>query len=283
MDAKMMKSFLVCTDGSDASRAAEECGIRLASRLEAHLTGLHVLDIRLLEGPLLADVSGWIGAQPYSAQLGNFNALLRERGEAVLEAFSKLCEQHGVRAETLFRTGHPVKTILEEERHTECLVLGRKGEHAGFVDLLGSTAETVSRHCEKPCLVVGETFRPIEKIMAAFDGSAHAGDAMVHAAELARELKAELVAVTAGNGEEEDPLDHRAREAQRIAERHGAAAVPLVKAGPAREAVLEAAREQACDLLVVGAYGHSRIRERILGSMPTWLIAHAPMSVLIVR
>ena len=43
------------------------------------------------------------------------------------------------------------------------------------------------------------------------------------------------------------------------------------------------ATASACDLLVVGAYGHSRIREMILGSTTTQLIAKSQIPVLLLR
>jgi nucleotide-binding universal stress UspA family protein len=61
----MIKPILVATDGSEYGSIATRFRIHLAQKLNAHLTGLHVLDSRLLEGPLLANISGWIGANPY--------------------------------------------------------------------------------------------------------------------------------------------------------------------------------------------------------------------------
>ena len=63
----MIKSILFCTDGSDYSNVACDYALWLAQKLGARIEALHVTDVRLLEAPLLADLSGAIGAQPYQA------------------------------------------------------------------------------------------------------------------------------------------------------------------------------------------------------------------------
>ncbi|MCP5488161.1 MAG: universal stress protein [Verrucomicrobia bacterium] len=125
----MIKSILTCTDGSAYSETAAHYAVDLASSLRARLAGLHVLDSRLLEGPFLANVSGWIGAQPCADSLGQFRALMQENGKAMLAAW---------RIKPAGRTltwsprglGTPARIILQQEIHTELVVLGLRGEHA---------------------------------------------------------------------------------------------------------------------------------------------------------
>ena len=112
----MIKTILVCTDGSPSGEAACEYAVTLAKRLKARLTGLHVLDSRMLEGPLMADISGWLGAQPFSAQIAQFRNLMETKGQAVIDAFKDLCEKHGIPAEARMRTGLPPRVILDEEQ-----------------------------------------------------------------------------------------------------------------------------------------------------------------------
>jgi nucleotide-binding universal stress UspA family protein len=76
----MIKSILLCTDGSDYANVAGDDAISLAQKLGARIVALHVTDIRLLEGPLLADLSGAIGAQPYQALLPQLQEMQKQRG-----------------------------------------------------------------------------------------------------------------------------------------------------------------------------------------------------------
>jgi nucleotide-binding universal stress UspA family protein len=281
----MMKNILVCTDGSRHGDAACEYGLFLAGQLGGRLLGVHVLDSRMLEGPLMADISGWIGAQPFESQLQQFREVLEQKGRAVVEAFNERCRAAGVAGEGVLRMGHPSRVLLEEEVRAELVILGQRGVHADLVgDVLGSTAERVVRHSVKPCLVVPSEFVPIRKILAAYDGSAHASQALHEAIELALALKEELIILTVSDEDDGERAAKVSREAQEMAAAHECRAVHLVHEEPdAADAILNSAGEQGCDLIVMGAYGHSRIREMILGSTTTHVVTRAGLPVMLVR
>ncbi len=56
---------------------------------------------------------------------------------------------------------------------------------------------------------------------------------------------------------------------------------PLAPDGPAGAALLRAAREKGADLLVMGGFGHSRLREFLLGGMTRYMLQHAHLPVLL--
>ena len=60
----MYKDILFCTDGSPAADVAGDYAIWFAKKLGARLRALYITDIRLLEGPWMADLSSAVGAQP---------------------------------------------------------------------------------------------------------------------------------------------------------------------------------------------------------------------------
>ena len=281
----MIKSILACTDGSEHGDAAVEYAITLARQLKARLSGLHVLDSRMLDGPLMADISGWLGAEPFSAQLTHFRQLMEQKGTAVMDSFRTRCEQQGVAAEAKVRTGLPARIILEEETRVELVVLGQQGEHAEWTgDLVGSTVERVVRHSLKPCLVTPTAFQPVTKILCGYDGSGHASRALHEAIELAVALSVPLIIlVAAENADEVGPAHEKAEDAMKMARAHECIAAQLVAEGDPGEQLQVKARELGCTLIVVGAYGHSRIREMILGSTTQQLIAHSQQPVMLVR
>ena len=280
----MIKSILVCTDGSDHSNAAADYGIHLAQRLEARLLGLHVLDSRMLDGPLLADISGWIGAQPYGAQVQQFQELLKQRGEAIIAAFNDRCKTAGMPVDSIIRSGHPPTVILEEEGRAELLILGQRGEHAGLLgEMTGSNVERVVRHSSNPCLVTPGEFKPISRILAAYDGSGHASQALQEATELAQSLGIELTILTVEEEGDKDRAEQIAKDAKELVEAHDCKAETLVTQGKSAAVILEIAHQKKCDLIVVGAYGHSRIREMVLGSTTHQIINRARVPVMLVR
>lgn len=280
----MIKLILACTDGSSNSDAASAFAIILAKRLGARLTGLHVLDSRMLEGPLMADISGWIGAQPFSGQLSQFRELMETKGETIMQAFQDQCEKQGVTAETLVRMGHPAKIILEEETRTELVVLGQRGEHedwsGGFT---GSTVERVIRHSIKPCLVVPNADTPVTRILVAYDGSGHASRALHEAVELATALTVPLVILTVDEEGDAARAIEVSEDGIKLARAHECAAANLVVVGEPERIILQKASELDCSMIVVGAYGHSKVRHMILGSTTTHLIQHTRLPVMLVR
>ena len=280
----MIKSILVCTDGSPHGDVACEYAIFLTQQLQARLLGLHVLDSRMLEGPLMADISGWVGAQPFGAQLQQFRELMEKKGETVIQAFNSRCEEAGVTAETWLKMGHPPKIILEEEARAELLVMGQKGEHAEWIgDMNGSMVERVVRHSVKPCMITPHAFQPISRIMIAYDGSAHASQALHEATELAQALKVELVILTVAETDDQKWANEISKDAVELVKAHGIQALSLVVKGKPAATILEKTRDERCNLIVVGAYGHSRIREMILGSTTAQIITKSKVPVMLVR
>ena len=84
MEAGMFKTIMVGTDGSAGAEAAIQYAVWLARQLQAHLIVIHVTDIRILEGPLLADVAGAVGAQPYPAMLAQVKEFQTGRATEIL-------------------------------------------------------------------------------------------------------------------------------------------------------------------------------------------------------
>lgn len=137
------------------------------------------------------------------------------------------------------------------------------------------------------------------KILVALDGSETANKALLAAIQTARIHGASLHALgveehlphyAATVGEVQEAKDERdtffaevMREAQRISAEHGVELTTEVRAGDAAQRIVLSAREGAFDLIVLGAKGHSVIRDFLLGTTTDRVSHHAPCSVLIVR
>ncbi len=92
----MIKKILVPTDGSDYAMVGVRYAVALASQYDATLHGIHIVDIKLLEGPFLRDISASLGTAPFVNYQGNIAMILEERGTAALESFKETCEAAGV-------------------------------------------------------------------------------------------------------------------------------------------------------------------------------------------
>jgi nucleotide-binding universal stress UspA family protein len=279
----MMKQILVGMDGSAFGEAAASYALELGRVFGSRVDGLYVVDARTLEGPLMADISGWVGAAPYAANLPRFRELFEQKGRAVLDDFVARAREKNQPHETLLESGYPARVIRDLEDRYDLLVLGRKGEHAELVGRApGSTLDRVVRHTETPCLVTPGAYRPIAKILAAYDGSPHAQAALTTAMQWSKAFDVELILVTVDEHGSEEAA-RTAAEGREAAAREGIAAASLVVEGRHGPAVLESAKEQGCSLIVIGAFGHSRLRQWIVGSTAAHVLAHAELPVLVVR
>ena len=152
----MIKRILVPTNGSDSAALGVRYALAVAKRWDAHLLGLYVVDVKLLEEPFLQDLSPSLGTASYVNYQGNMAILLDERGKSVLDGFSQACNDANVTFDTSQVTGVVPRAIIDVSEPTDIIVMGRAGEHNEWLEgLIGSTTESVVRGASQPVLVTG--------------------------------------------------------------------------------------------------------------------------------
>jgi nucleotide-binding universal stress UspA family protein len=276
----VIKHILVPSDGSTTAMIGVDHGIEWARHYAAKLHALFVVDIKLLEGPLLRDISASLGTAPFVNYQSNITLLLEERGKAVLDDIRQRCEESGVDCETHLATGIIARTILEQAELADLIVMGRSGEHTEWLDgLVGSTTEAVVRRANQPVVVTGISEFKHEILLAAYDGSTHAKKALQIAADQASELDSELHVLIVGQRRVETYLE----ESRGYLESVDQNVHYETREGDPSEVIVEYAAESAADLLVMGAYGHTKVRELVVGSTTAYAMNHAPCPLLLVR
>jgi nucleotide-binding universal stress UspA family protein len=280
----MIKTILVCVDGSKYSKSAADLSIWIAHHLKAEIQALSVVDIQTLEGPWLADLTGLTGIQPFQSLVPQLRDLTEKKCQSAVQEVLEAAKKRSVKCQTHIRTGHLVEEILQAEHTAELIVLGQRGE--GFEmtgEWLGSNVDRVIRKSIKPCLISTSEFRPIRSILMAYDGSEHANHALYSAIELAQNLKAKLTILSVESSSDEEKMSWALKEAMDISQKQGTDANALALHGSPEETILKVASEQHHDLIVMGAYGHTRLRELILGSVTSHVIRKSAVPVLLSR
>lgn len=275
----MIHEILIPTDGSDYSAIAVEYGIHLSSVFGARLTGLCIIDLKIVQGPLFDDISGFMGISPAQECLPLIERGLNERAEGILSKFEEHCRKVGISPVTKKITGIVDEVIIREGEKVDLIVLAQRGEHYPFArsGLLGSTSEAVVRKAGKPVLITPFTFREIRRVGLACDGSTASDRALSMAADLCRETGWPLSALfVTGNPE-------RAASVRKHIFSFAASCSVTVRDGKEEQEIIQFTKEGTIDLLVMGAYGHSRIRELILGSTTSYVIRKSEIPVLMVR
>jgi len=279
----MFETILIPTDGSQYSEISLEYGIYLARTCNARVTGLYVVDIKVVQSPLFNDISGSMGVPPSHEFVPLIEKGLEERGDAILADFEKRCLDAGVRPRVKKMTGIVDDLIIEEGADADCIILAQRGEHYSLTrgGLLGSTSEAVVRKSGKPVLVTPVAFREVQTIGLAYDGSGPAEKALTTAVGLSSCMGCPLAVLIVTND------DRRAQSLKgKVTELLGSAAVDSVvevRGGKEEKGLIEFTRGGSIDLLIMGAYGHSRIRTLILGSTTSYVIRKSSIPVLMTR
>ncbi|HSD11881.1 MAG TPA: universal stress protein [Candidatus Binatia bacterium] len=278
----MIKTILVGIDGSEHARTAIKYALWLARRLQAHVVGLHVIDIVSIEGSFFHDISGSLGFEPYLDFSSKMRAVLHERGRALLDAFATEAERQEVSAETVMGVGVVANEVAERARTCDLVVIGHRGVNERFsTGLLGGTAESVSRKSPKPVFISTMDFHEIANPVLAYDGSARAAAAMQVAAEFCATLRLPLTVLTVNKDDEQG--SRVLAEAEAYLKPYALKATLEPQRGNAPERIANFIRERGHDLLFIGAYGHSRIIEMVLGSTTEYVLRNASCPVFLNR
>jgi nucleotide-binding universal stress UspA family protein len=274
----MIKRILVPTDGSEYASVGVRYAVALAQRYGATLHGLHVVDIKLLEGPFLRDISASLGTAPYVNYQGNISMILEERGAAALDTFKAACATAGVGCEVGQVTGIVPRCIVEMGDLADLIVMGRGGEHSEWLDgLVGSTTATVVRRSDRPVLVTGVDTPGTRGCVIAYDGSSHAKKALLAAATIGVDWKMPCHVLVVGDAKSQHLLD----EAKAVLASHEVEVDYTLRPGDPSEEIVAYAKETQADLLVMGAYGHTKVRELVVGSVTAYALNHAPCPLLL--
>ena len=284
----MIKSILIPTDGSANSFTALEYGIYIARKLGASLTGLYVLDVNLIQGPMLTDISGSVGMPPYDGFFDAIETSLNEKADGVLSDFQERCKKSGIKAEVKKIIGKISPIIIEEAQSADLILMAKKGEHFHIKEggLLGSVAEAVVRNSGKPVVVTPDNFMEIESIGLAYDGSDSASKALKLSLELSEQAVWPMtVVIVTSDLEKAAALSARVEEAnQKDPDEPPIADCAIINLpGKESDEIIKFIREGAVELMVMGAYGHNRLRELLLGSTTSHVIRKSPIPVLLTR
>jgi nucleotide-binding universal stress UspA family protein len=142
-------------------------------------------------------------------------------------------------------------------------------------------AETLILLSGRPVLILPERHRGVvNRAVVAWDGSAAAARAMNDALPLLKAARSVKVATVSGDA----PVDRSAPAAHAVRHllRHGvrAEAEEVEPEGLSTEMVLERyLKTQRADIVVMGAFGHSRLREIVLGGVTEHMLSHAPSAI----
>ena len=281
-----MPKILVCSDGSNYSLEACRYAAWLAKLSQASVTILYVSPVRKYEIPAIADLSGSLGIQPYEDLVSQMQAIEVHKARFIREHSLKPFADLDAESTLHFvhETGIVIDVIERYAKSADLVVIGKRGENADFAKLhLGSMLERVVRAVHCPCLVTARSYRPIKRIALAYDGGASCQKALQYLAHHSELNEIELHVLTVSETGKEDVAADRLAEAETSLKNADISASYQLLSGLVVNALSDYVQEAQIDLLVAGAYGHSRIRELLIGSTTTELLRNCRIPVLCFR
>ncbi|MDM7273421.1 universal stress protein [Sulfurihydrogenibium azorense] len=282
----MIGRILVGLDGSKSSKVAGEYGIYLSKNLKRPVIGVHIIDIRLLEGPFLADISGGLGFSTYADILPKVKEVLEAKAEAILDEFAVECREKGGDCSIAEAYGIVVNELVNMADPEDIIIVGKKGQHQGFMPLLlGSTAEAVARKSNCPVMITADNFKEIKNILFAFDGREKSVHGAAYVNYLSKHLNVNSVKVISVFEDKVKDSEKKQEFESRLKNLLEVNFEFVDKYGEPEEMIEEFinSNKDSLDLVIMGAYGESPVRELILGSTTNYITSKSPIPVLLVK
>ncbi|KKZ43991.1 universal stress protein [Acinetobacter baumannii] len=283
-----MSKIIACVDGSLVTNTVCDYAAWFSDKLNSPIKLLHVIDKPKAKAP--QDLSGAIGLGSRETLLKELVELEERKGKIELEhgqillreAKNYLVEKFSIDAQSFQRHGSVLETIMGMEDDIRVLVMGKHGnetEHDS--SKIGTHIENVVRALHKPVLITSAPFSPPKSFLIAFDGSQTARKCVerIASSPLLKGLAVHLVYVGNPNSEMQNQLSW----AKEQLESQGFNITSNTLDGEVDKAIINYAEQHQIDLIVVGAYGHSKIRQFFIGSTTTKVITSANKPVLLLR
>ncbi|MFW8566838.1 universal stress protein [Orrella sp. 11846] len=284
-----MSKILACVDTSPYADSVCELAAWAAKKLFSTVEILHVIQ-RKSAVQERRDLTGAIGLGVKSELLEELTRLEEsqgklaiEAGRAILDTAANQLRAAGVSdVTTTHRHGDIVETVLEREKDCDLLIMGNRGASADFaIAHLGSKIERVVRASQKPIFIAPRDVSDIKKVVLAYDGSPCANRALdlFTSSPLFEDLELHAVFAGADNKKNREVLD-KIRE--RIEGAGRLLSTGLLSGSP-ETVIADYLDKHQNSALVMGAYGHTPLRNLIVGSTTTSLIRTVSRPILLVR
>lgn len=287
-----MKTILLCSDGSAFSDGIYRYGAWFSKKFQAQARVLFVTDIRQ-KVVSTGNLSGSIGlgaSEQLMNDLVNLEhekaKLNNQRARLILQNAKQVLETEGLNNVELSNpTGFLVDCFHDFEAEADMVVLGRRGEAAEFAsDHLGANIDRIVRSSSKPCLVTPQAFSPIERLLIAYDGSPTGKrilDFLVANAEGFQNI--DIHVLTIGKSDSDEQKTQALAKAEKTLQEAGLTPTTSLLTGTPEQVIAQYTKEHQINLLLMGAYGHRRIRHLVIGSTTLQLLRSSQIAVLLFR
>ena len=275
-----LKDILVQVDGTAQSAVRLDLAAGLARQHAAHLTALHVIDPILNDPMLYGDASG------LAVLIDQARGEAQQAAGEIETRFRERLRSDGIAGEWRLSEGRTADAVLLHARYADLVVLGQQDPDNPRLSGWGAVIEQTLFASGRPLLIVpyAGQFETIGRNVligwsATRESARAVADALplIAAADNATVLAIDPRGGLAGHGEvpAADIALHLARHGIKVTAAHTASGG--VSPG---DVLLNYATDNDTDLLVIGGYGHSRVRELVMGGVTRTILQRMTIPVL---
>jgi nucleotide-binding universal stress UspA family protein len=257
-------------DGTPEARVHLAAG--LADKFTATLIGLSA---RIIPPPIVAD--GMLMEGPTEIDVKLMAKGLAEKGTW----FQRIADSERRKVEWRSALELPNEAITREARSADLVVIGQgaRGSMYGSLDVGGAILRM-----GRPTLVVPEGLASLraEHVVIGWKDTREARRAVQDALPFLHEATRVTIFEACGPAEEKSAMG-RLDDVARYLAKHRIKSGPMVmvqKEGSGAAQLIQIAKDERADLLVTGAYGHTRLGEWIFGGMTRDLLVTSPICCL---
>ncbi len=273
------KTILVHFDTTPQAGARLELALSIAQSCGSHLIGLYLSE--------LAQLPGFVGVEIPQSLLDQMNREKQRRRSEAANSFDRAVGASGLTSyEWRAPAGFPTATALNEARYADLVIIGQRNPDEPNPLLPEGFEESLLIGTGGPVLMTpytGKDVKVAENVLVAWNGTREATRAVKDALPLlTRARKVTVMTIGPRPAGAESP-DASAADLARFLSRHGIHAETVFDANIAIDAgewVLSRASDLGAQLIVMGAYGHTRLRELILGGVTKTLLNEMTVPVL---
>lgn len=280
-----MKRVIACIDSSPCIYALADAAAWIATKTNRELVLLQVLDYYPASYHL-GEISGVIGFESNAMLLKELAELEQKQSELALNYSNNLLdyisktikEKHGIDATHIQEKGDFLEESFNVFKEDDIAIIGRVGERsAERKKPLGSNVESFIRGANCTVLTVGDTFKPPTRFIFAYEYSPTCVKMMKRIAQsdLLRLLQCHLLYV----GDHPEILEEPAR----FLADAGLDVITEYRYGDVAENILSYQNEHGIQLIVMGAFSHSKIHQFFLGSITTTIFRNVEVPLLVAK
>lgn len=275
-----MKDILVLCDSNDSNDYRVETALSYAKSFEAHITGMHMIPFPVIPiyGGMYPDASLYTAA----AQIDKAN----EHAEELEKSFTSIANNYEVPYEWKTIEGLDINFVIENARYADLVVAPAAYSHYS-VETSHHLCEYFSSELGRPLLITPDLkkiFNLPKRVIIAWDESHEAARAVHDALPVLKHAESVQIVSVSKNDKNEKENMIRGEQLQRHLHHHNINCEvfsPDKSSKGTGYTIYESALEYNAELIVMGAYGHSKFKEIILGSTTKYLIENSTLPLFV--